>query len=138
MGVQSLAPPIIPGRTQIAPGAMRALLRNEAADDKSESEPMIEEQESQDPQDMLAEFGHLFWKAGEHPGLQDVMLSFAKALRKQSDQRSISMMTSPPLLRTPDDTMPPQMAMPRMAMAGPEQSAPQGDLLAALLGGLRQ
>lgn len=127
-----LAPPIIPGRTQIAPGAMRALLRANAPDE-DEMEPDLINPQGQEPkseQGLLAEFGNLFWKAGEYPGLQDVMLSFAKALKKAADQRHmISPQQSPPTLR-----MPTSMMMPPL-QARPEETAPQGDLLAMLLGG---
>jgi hypothetical protein len=118
-----MAPPIIPGRTQIAPGAMRALLRNQPDDDEMGMEDQQEAPQSE--QGLLADFGNLFWKAGEYPGLQDVMLSFVKALKKASDQRNI--VSTQSTLRMPVPTMMPQ--------ALPEESAPQGDLLSALLGG---
>mgnify|MGYP001584868790 CR=1 FL=1 len=117
----TMSPPIIPGLTQLPPGVMRALLRGgqEEAGEQG-SEGAEEQQEPQTEQSILAEFGNLFWKAGEYPGLQDVMLSFVKALKKASDQRNA--VSSQTLLRMP------------IPMIAPEESAPRGDLL-SLLGG---
>jgi hypothetical protein len=117
-----LSPPIIPHRTSIPPGAMRALLRQEMGlEDELEEDgrPSAAVSEPPTEQSLLAEFGNLFWKAGEYPGLQDVMLSFVKALKQAADQQhAVSEQT---LLRPPTPiTSPDEMeAAPRDALRPP-------------------
>ena len=117
----TMSPPLIPGLTQLPPGVMRALLRGGQEDaGEQRSEGAEEPQEPQTEQSILAEFGNLFWKAGEYPGLQDVMLSFVKALKKASDQRNA--VSSQTLLRMP------------IPLIAPEESAPRSSLLPMMMG----
>ena len=119
----TMSPPIIPGLTQLPPGVMRSLLRGGQEEDEDmgmEDQERQAQQEPQTEQSLLAEFGNLFWKAGEYPGLQDVMLSFVKALKKASDQRNA--VSSQTLLRMP------------IPMIAAEESAPRSSLLPMIMG----
>lgn len=119
----ALSPPIIPGKTNLSPGTMREVMRadmglgdmmpDEQADEQAD------EQEQPTENSLLAEFGNLYWKAGEYPGLQDVMLDFIKALKKSADMRNA--VSNETLLRMPTP------------MIAPE-AAPREDLGSSLLG----
>lgn len=92
---------------------------DDTEDDQAESADAAPQTE----QSLLAEFGNLFWKAGEYPGLQEVMLSFVKALKKASDQRTA--VSDQTLLRMP------------VPVGAPEEPAPRDDLLGSLRGEAR-
>lgn len=92
---------------------------DDTEDDQAESADTAPQTESS----LLAEFGNLFWKAGEYPGLQEVMLSFVKALKKASDQRTA--VSDQTLLRMP------------VPVGAPEEPAPRDDLLGSLRGEAR-
>lgn len=108
----------------MSPGVMRMLLRGNEQDmmpEEAENEPHT-------PHSLIAESFNLFWQAGEFPGLQDVILSGLKSLKKASDQRGG--VSTTPLLRMPSPVFP-QAEQP---MAPPPPLGVAPDLLSILMG----
>ncbi len=125
MGAQ-LSPPIIPGLTQLDPGTMRSLMRRDMGLDMpmEQGAEAQQEQEPESEQDILVAAGNLFAKASEYPGLQDILLSYLKGIKKAFDQRTAVSPTTMFRMPTP--------------IGGSTESAPPSALLGSLYGGARQ
>lgn len=114
---ESSSLPLIPNLTQMAPGLMRAIKRQEMGygeeDDASVHEP-------ESPEEMFSVFASLFSKAGEFPGLQDSILAMLTQMKLAFDREA--------MMHPPIQPMPPVMS-PQQMMAAPQQQQSQFPLM---------
>lgn len=109
------SPPIIPHLTQMAPGLMRAIKRQEMG---YGDEDARDSYEPSSPDEIISAFASLFAKAGDFPGLQESVILM---LRQMQLAYAREAMATPPPIQMPP-TMP-QLPMPPMA-APPQQALP--------------
>ena len=115
------SPPIIPHLTQMAPGIMRAIKRQEMGYDEDESA-----HEPSSPEEMFSAFASLFAKAGEFPGLQDSILAMLTQMKLAYDREAMTPAPQMPQSVQPMMSMQqPMQPMQSMPMGSPQQALPQ-------------